>query len=409
MTETRSFRSSAFGGEPGASESERPDSRAAVDRKFHEFDADWFARGQNGSSSVADFKLWILKLVCGQASRITFGVLVFLYLWLTFVAISLDLGVYCISPKHGQMDMKHLEPMNNPTHVTHYIDKHTSRLRRHGRTITGTLSPEEEDEQQVDDLLQVPRAMLRGAKAVDQVMVCEEPMVGYGAIFSETLGLSCLIISAAQMMENLLRMYAMGSTFFFSFFSLDLDFFFTFTGFCGDLAINLFLRPWASQSVELQRPDPWVIYALFALRLWRCTMLWRLVRSIRGDFSAGSELLWVFQGMEVISSEAGGMAKASVTKVCVVKCTHHELDDYRSRRSICVRSMVSIVHKSCSSMALSMAVLASRLRRRLFKNHWYAQWYQQSTSCHLSMVPSALSTRTVVMPTLQLEKDWSAR
>merc|ERR1719433_906547 len=103
----------------------------------------------------------------------------------------------------------------------------------------------------------------------------------------------------------------MGSTFFFSFLALKLDYFFTLTCFCGDLAINLFLRPWARQSVELQRPLPWVIYALFALRLWRVTMLWRMIRSIRGGFNAGNELLWVFQGLEVISSQQGGMAKAS--------------------------------------------------------------------------------------------------
>merc|ERR1719362_540986 len=58
-----------------------------------------------------------------------------------------------------------------------------------------------------------------------------------------------------------------------------------------------------------------------------------MIRSITGDFSAGSELLWVFHAIEVISSQQGGMAAADVTKVTVIKCTEADVDDYRSKRS----------------------------------------------------------------------------
>jgi len=338
-------------------------SKISKSRTFHDFDADTFARGKISSSSIANFKHGILTFVCGRVGRRLFGCLVFMYLLLTLTGICMDLGVYCMNARIGTMDMKHLTQLKKPTQVRHHMDKHSDRLWKHGERHIGILSPEEAEkerphivdghayeeelEHHMSNLLQVPRAMLRGAKAA-QVMVCDAPMSGTGAMFAEQLSLGCLVISVLQFVEHLSRMYALGPTLFFSFSSLAIDFFFSVTGLCGDLAISIFLLPWAVENVKMQKPSARVVFALFALRLWRCTMLWRMIRSIRGDFSAGSELLWAFKGMEAIHSKFGGMENADVTKVTVIKCAAHDADDYRSRRN----QMREIHGSSCEQKLL---------------------------------------------------------
>jgi len=307
--------------------------------------------------------------------------LVVVYILLAVVGISLDLGQLCINGRHRSVE----------SHAIH-------RLRGHKHTLSFTRL----------HTYKVNLGFDVGKPREERAILCE-PIYGQQARLTFYLvGNTCFAISVVFLAEHLLRMVCTGPRYFFSDSFVCYDFIIVFSSTVFDGCVVLFLRPQLErfENEDIDESRDVLLWCLTLCRLWRLSLLWRLVRAFYAESDLGVEVAWTMVAMNVMLSKKGGMEQTTLNRVEVIRSSSARRKTFRARMALMQQK-----HGSVKEQILFVGTgetdphdiignphgLEGALSEKCdatTKQHWAAFKPVYSDSCYTHVVKSFDSHRT---------------